>query len=124
MAESPKPEEPDNSDVWWRVAAGLAVVLFNIHNFVKPLPEFFKQKTEPSPTVVTRPLFSSYDTGYRAVGCNANYSGCVPTAFDVDCVGGNGDGPQFTFGPVVVTGYDIYGLDRDLDGIGCEPGEW
>src|SRR6266566_4808687 len=53
--------------------------------------------------------------------CDPNYSGaCVPIASDVDCAGGSGDGPAYVQGPVRVVGTDIYGLDRDGDGIGCE----
>ncbi len=53
--------------------------------------------------------------------CDPNYSGaCVPIASDVDCAGGSGNGPAYVRGPVRVIGSDIYGLDRDGDGIGCE----
>jgi len=53
--------------------------------------------------------------------CDPNYSGaCVPIASDVDCAGGSGNGPAYVVGPVTVIGYDIYGLDGDGDGIGCE----
>jgi hypothetical protein len=53
--------------------------------------------------------------------CDPNYSGaCVPIASDVDCAGGSGNGPAYVQGPVQVVGNDIYGLDRDGDGIGCE----
>jgi hypothetical protein len=52
--------------------------------------------------------------------CDPNYSGCVPIASDVDCAGGKGDGPAFVKGPVRVIGKDIYHLDGDHDGIGCE----
>ena len=52
--------------------------------------------------------------------CDPNYSGCVPVANDVDCAGGNGNGPAYVKGPVKVIGKDIYRLDRDGDGIGCE----
>lgn len=51
--------------------------------------------------------------------CNPNYSGCVPNAYDVDCAGGSGNGPAYT-GRVTVIGTDVYGLDADGDGIGCE----
>lgn len=40
---------------------------------------------------------------------------------DYDCAGGSGNGPNYVQGPVVVVGYDEFGLDRDNDGIGCEP---
>ncbi|KPA20418.1 Bacterial SH3 domain protein [Shimia sp. SK013] len=57
----------------------------------------------------------------RASQCHPNYSGaCVPIASDVDCAGGSGNGPAYVQGPVHVTGRDVYRLDRDKDGIGCE----
>ncbi|MCE3556203.1 hypothetical protein LWC33_32775 [Pseudonocardia sp. RS11V-5] len=55
-----------------------------------------------------------------ASNCDPNYSGCVPIDSDVDCAGGSGNGPSYVRGPVRVTGKDIYGLDADKDGIGCE----
>jgi hypothetical protein len=54
-------------------------------------------------------------------GCDPNYSGaCVPIASDVDCAGGSGNGPAYVRGPVKVVGTDVYDLDRDGDGIGCD----
>jgi len=52
--------------------------------------------------------------------CNPNYTPCVPNASDVDCAGGTGDGPAYVQGPVRVIGTDVYRLDSDGDGIGCE----
>lgn len=52
--------------------------------------------------------------------CNVNYSGCVPNDSDVDCAGGSGNGPSYVTGPIRVTGTDVYGLDRDGNGVGCE----
>ncbi|MBI4100850.1 G5 domain-containing protein [Candidatus Microgenomates bacterium] len=53
--------------------------------------------------------------------CDPNYSGaCVPIASDVDCAGGSGNGPVYVSRPVYVIGSDIYDLDRDGDGVGCE----
>jgi len=52
--------------------------------------------------------------------CDPNYDPCVPVASDVDCAGGSGNGPAYVQGPVTVIGTDIYGLDRDGDGIGCD----
>jgi resuscitation-promoting factor RpfB len=53
--------------------------------------------------------------------CDPNYSGaCVPIGSDVDCAGGSGDGPAYVRGPVRVVGTDIYRLDNDHDGVGCE----
>jgi hypothetical protein len=53
-----------------------------------------------------------------AAACD--YNPCLPPASDYDCEGGSGDGPAYT-GTVEVIGTDIYGLDSDSDGIGCEP---
>jgi hypothetical protein len=53
--------------------------------------------------------------------CDPNYAGaCVPIASDVDCAGGNGNGPAYVRGPVTVVGTDIYRLDSNGDGVGCE----
>jgi hypothetical protein len=71
--------------------------------------------TDP-PTAIAPPD----DRPGRDGGCDPNYSGCVPVARDVDCRGGRGDGPEYVDGPVRVIGRDIYDLDRNGDGIGCE----
>ncbi|SDS29028.1 G5 domain-containing protein [Actinopolymorpha singaporensis] len=53
--------------------------------------------------------------------CDPNYTGaCVPIASDVDCGGGSGNGPAYVYGTVKVVGTDIYDLDRDGDGYGCD----
>jgi hypothetical protein len=52
--------------------------------------------------------------------CDPNYEPCVPTDGDVDCARGRGNGPSYVAGPVHVVGRDVYGLDSDGDGIGCE----
>lgn len=55
--------------------------------------------------------------------CDPNYSGaCVPIASDVDCSSGTGNGPAYVVGPITVVGVDIYDLDRDGNGTGCENG--
>ena len=57
----------------------------------------------------------------QSSSCDPNYSGpCVPVASDVDCAGGSGNGPEYVPGPVTVVGDDIYELDRDGNGTGCE----
>lgn len=66
-------------------------------------------------------LLASIAPFARAAGCDPNYSGaCVPIASDVDCAGGSGNGPAYVSGPVYVVGRDIYKLDRDGNGVGCE----
>lgn len=77
---------------------------------VKPINKIIAEGTYEAPK--TPPPTSS--------SCDPNYSGCVPIASDVDCAGGSGNGPAYVAGPVRVIGYDIYGLDRDGDGYGCE----
>lgn len=73
---------------------------------IKPKTVPIKVKAIETPTVVNN--------------CDSNYSGCVPIASDVDCAGGKGNGPVYVRGPVRVIGSDIYDLDRDNDGYGCE----
>jgi hypothetical protein len=53
--------------------------------------------------------------------CHSSYRGaCLnPNAEDYDCIGGSGDGPLYT-GLVRVVGPEVFDLDRDDDGIGCE----
>ncbi len=71
----------------------------------------------PPPTAAPAPPPSPPQ---QSGGCDPNYSGCVPIASDVDCAGGSGNGPAYVSGPVNVIGSDIYGLDADHDGVGCE----
>lgn len=82
-----------------------------------------KTGEKPVREVVTRePVAQVIVIGTKqAQQCDPNYAGaCVPIASDVDCAGGGGNGPAYVQGPVRVVGTDIYGLDRDGDGIGCE----
>jgi hypothetical protein len=54
--------------------------------------------------------------------CDPSYEGaCLdPNSTDYDCEGGSGDGPDYT-GTVTVVGDDHFDLDRDGDGVGCQP---
>ncbi|GAA1538104.1 hypothetical protein GCM10009788_45860 [Nocardioides humi] len=52
--------------------------------------------------------------------CTPGYSPCLAPASDYDCAGGSGDGPEYVYGTVRVTGSDPYDLDRDGNGIGCD----
>lgn len=74
---------------------------------VKPVDKIVKNGTYVKPVVKSN--------------CDPNYSGaCVPIASDVDCGGGSGNGPAYVYGVVTVVGTDIYDLDRNGDGLGCE----
>ena len=77
---------------------------------------------QPTATFTSKPAPSPTATKPASTGtCDPNYFGaCVPIASDVDCAGGNGNGPAYVRGPVQVVGTDIYGLDADHDGVGCE----
>ena len=50
--------------------------------------------------------------------CTRGYSPCLSPAYDYDCKGGKGNGPEYT-GRTRVTGPDPYELD-DGDGKACE----
>ncbi len=54
--------------------------------------------------------------------CHASYDKCLdPDALDYDCKGGAiMDGPLFVDGPVIVSGPDVFDLDGDGNGVGCE----
>ncbi|MEV4320104.1 hypothetical protein [Actinocrispum sp. NPDC049592] len=79
----------------------------------KAKPQTTTSKAAPPPKPPAPP---AAPTG----GCDPNYTPCVPIASDVDCAGGSGNGPAYVKGPVRVVGRDIYDLDRDGNGIGCE----
>lgn len=76
--------------------------------------------TTPTPPVPppTAPYVSTVPA--PPAGCDPNYTPCVPVASDVDCAGGSGNGPAYVSGPVQVVGTDIYDLDHDDNGTGCE----
>ena len=58
----------------------------------------------------------------NAKQCHPAYKGvCLPVYDDIDCYGGGGKGPVFVKGPFAYEGKDVYGLDRDGNGIACEP---
>jgi hypothetical protein len=71
-------------------------------------------------TIGVAVLFCLVGGPVAAQECDPNYDPCVPIASDVDCAGGKGNGPEYVMGPIAVIGTDIYGLDRDGDGIACD----
>lgn len=80
-----------------------------------------EKKPVGEPKVIAPPVDEIIERGTKLPNsCDPNYSDCVPIASDVDCEGGSGNGPAYVQGPITVIGSDIYGLDRDGDGIGCE----
>lgn len=79
-------------------------------------------ETRPAPTTTTAapPPPPPVAAAAPSSDCDPNYTPCVPIDSDVDCASGSGNGPSYVRGPVQVIGSDIYGLDRDGDGVGCE----
>ncbi len=77
---------------------------------ITPTPPSTKRSPAPSRTPTPSPS-----------PCHPSYRGaCLPVdAADVDCQGGRGNGPVYT-GTVQVIGPDVYDLDADGDGVGCE----
>lgn len=73
-------------------------------------------KPRPTPTPKPAP-----EPEPETPDCHPSYAGaCLdPDASDYDCAGGSGNGPKYT-GRVTVVGPDVFDLDRDNDGIGCE----
>ncbi len=56
-------------------------------------------------------------------GCDPSYPDvCLQDGVgDYDCAGGSGNGPHYVEGPIRVLAPDPFGLDRDHNGIGCQP---
>ena len=75
----------------------------------------------PQPTNTPVPQPPPTNTPKPPPDCHPSYEGaCLdPSCSDYDCAGGSGNGPCYT-GTVRVVGPDVYGLDRDKDGWGCE----
>jgi hypothetical protein len=87
----------------------------------QPVTKVVAVGTYVAPAPAPEPEQEPEPTPQASSSCDPNYSGaCVPIASDVDCAGGSGNGPAYVQGPVTVIGSDIYGLDRDGNGIGCE----
>ena len=75
--------------------------------------------TAPTPTTA-RPART---TTTPASACHSSYEGtCIPPdVSDADCAGGSGNGPWYVQERNVrVVGPDVFDLDRDGDGLGCE----
>lgn len=66
----------------------------------------------PAPTVATAPVPFVGGGG----NCHPSYSPCLPIVDDLDCTDVRAMGKA----PVTIKGPDVYRLDRDGDGLGCE----
>src|SRR5215213_379442 len=103
------------------IAAGVVLASLLLAQACSPAsPTNSKAANSPQPSNETETKAPVLPPPASASQCDPNYSGCVPIASDVDCAGGSGNGPAYVKGPVTVIGKDIYKLDGDHDGIGCE----
>lgn len=91
-------------------------VEFDLDSLPKPT---WKPTPEPKVAPFPSPTLETSEPWEQAQDCTPGYDPCLPPAPDYDCRGGSGNGPAYT-GRVYVTGPDIYDLDRDHDGVGCE----
>ena len=115
---------------WGKGAWVLAVALFFAGNYAITEVVEAQQPETPNVSIVPAPRTfvpgpiepeapATPEEAPTIPECHPSYSGCVRIASDVDCAGGSGNGPAYT-GRVTVIGPDVYGLDRDNDGVGCE----
>lgn len=76
-----------------------------------------------TPRVTAAPTTAAPPAAGSGEDCHPSYSGvCLPFTSDVDCAGGSGNGPEYTSAKNIrVVGPDEYDLDRDGNGLGCEP---
>lgn len=120
------PDESSTTDASSPTATALAATSTpsatpSVTETASPTPEPTPEPT-PIPTPVPTPIPTPIPTvAPTQQACHPSYTGaCLnPNASDYDCIGGSGDGPFYT-GKVFVVGPDVFGLDRDNDGVGCE----
>jgi hypothetical protein len=91
------------------IRAGLTAYL----NGSNELPQFRTSQALAGMTQV------AMDSASVDLPCHPSYVPCVPSASDVDCIGGSGQAPVLV-SRVNVVGPDDYGIDTDGDGLGCE----
>jgi hypothetical protein len=82
-----------------------------------PVPQIQEEVNVP---IQTKEVEKVKAVSVPVQSCHPSYSGCLnPNASDYDCASGSGNGPYYT-GRVQVIGPDVFDLDRDGDGVGCE----
>jgi hypothetical protein len=80
------------------------------------------KKAKPTPRPTPTPVPTLTQPEVETVNCTPGYDPCLPYygGADYDCKGGSGNGPYYAGRVFVQRGMDIYDLDRDGDGVGCE----
>lgn len=78
--------------------------------------------TSSSSSTTTAGTTTTASTTTATSNCHTSYEGvCLAVGQgDYDCASGAGNGPNYVQGPVYVVGPDVFDLDRDGDGVGCE----
>ncbi|HMN30365.1 MAG TPA: SH3 domain-containing protein [Caldilineaceae bacterium] len=110
-----------NSDQsWFQLESGAWIAAFLVKLEDAPTPGTPVTPPPGAPATPTQPPPAPPTATPTSTNCHKSYDPCVPIASDVDCLGGRGNGPAYVKGPVRVIGPDVYDLDRDGDGIGCE----
>jgi hypothetical protein len=110
---------------WWQRHLHVPVVVWIVASVLGGAaigsalePDGTTDETPTTVEVVAEPV--------EALACDENYAACVPVASDVDCadtdtdVDADDDGPSYFAEPVGVVGNDVYNLDADHNGIGCD----
>ena len=79
-------------------------------------------RLDPTRAVSTQQSAAPFPPAPGSSRCHPSYEGeCLdPAVSDYDCAGGSGNGPGYVQGTVRVVGPDVYRLDSDGDGFGCE----
>jgi len=119
---------PENKTKWYQKKRywvwALPLIALAFSDSGEPAKEV--QNTEPSAEYLEFDTEVSVEEPLQKIqpstqqNCHPSYSGCLNSnASDYDCAGGTGNGPYYT-GSVRVMGPDVFGLDRDGDGWGCE----
>ena len=79
---------------------------------------------KPATTTTAKPATTTTKApAAQSSGCHASYTRtCIPPdVSDADCAGGSGNGPHYVREKDIgVVGRDVFGLDADGDGLGCD----
>jgi len=82
----------------------------------KPTPDPTPAPPPPPTTAAPPTTTAPAPAPAPATGCHPNYSNCLPIVSDLNCP----DVRALGKAPVRIIGADLYRLDADNDGIGCE----
>lgn len=116
----PATEQPAAASSGSLASSATALPVRSAPQAVPPLPMVTRPSTTRPPST-RAPTTTAPPSAAPPSACHPSYRGaCLPPdASDVDCAGGRGNGPFYT-GRVEVVGPDVFDLDRDGDGVGCE----